>query len=359
MADADRLLSVEISKIVAWGDVVNREIDPDAVAELVDSIRDCGLNTPIRVRPISKYKSGVRTDAWELIAGQHRLEAVKVLGWTHIDANAEDTDDITAEMAMIDENLKRTDLDPPYRIYATSRRKELYELLHPEAVNGGDRRSSDRHNGELKPDRFTKATAKATGRAERSIQRDAQIGKTLGKETLKTSGTSLGNVTELEALANKDMPASVRDDLISRAAGGEKVSAKAYLAAKTPPRRQGLPRAVAPNEPTPEPEPSKANTIPVAEATEAAKQQWLAEMNALLDRAPKDWCDELILGRIEPLPARCRFRALNCPDRPAITTDCAIESDTSQRTEDTRLLCNRSSADNRALQNGTTQTLQP
>ena len=107
MATPDRLVSVEIAMIVPRDDVVNRAINHDAVAELVESIKDCGLNTPIRVRPISKYKSGVRTDAWELIAGQHRLEACRQLGWSHIDANAEDVDDVTAELAMIDENLRR------------------------------------------------------------------------------------------------------------------------------------------------------------------------------------------------------------------------------------------------------------
>lgn len=81
------------------------------------------------------------------------------------------------------------DLDPPYRFYVTTRRKMLYEILHPETVHGGDRgnqytggKAASRQNGDL-PDRFTAATAKATGRAERSIQRDAKIGKELGNDT--------------------------------------------------------------------------------------------------------------------------------------------------------------------------------
>ena len=109
----------------------------------------------------------------------------------------------------------------------TARRKFLYGILHPETEHGGDRKSSRNKCDLTAPpaDRFTKATAKATGRAERSIQLDAQIGKELGADILKTAGTSLGTVTELKALAEiKD--GKQRADLIARAAAGEKVSAR-------------------------------------------------------------------------------------------------------------------------------------
>ena len=280
MATPDRLVSVEIAMIVPRDDVVNRAINHDAVAELVESIKDCGLNTPIRVRPISKYKSGVRTDAWELIAGQHRLEACRQLGWSHIDANAEDVDDVTAELAMIDENLRRSDLDPPYRMHVTARRKFLYGILHPETEvgatggRGGKTKFDFAINAKSKTgpaDRFTKATAKATGRAERSIQLDAQIGKELGADILKTAGTSLGTVTELKALAEiKD--GKRRADLIARAAAGEKVSAR--------PASQPVPPKTA--EPAP-PQPPLAPASPTATANteDATITRLLHEIRAL------------------------------------------------------------------------------
>jgi hypothetical protein len=48
-------------------------------------------------------------------------------------------------------------------------------MKHPETANGGDRRS-DRQVGELKNrdvQRFTAATAAATGQSERAVQRDS------------------------------------------------------------------------------------------------------------------------------------------------------------------------------------------
>lgn len=52
------------------------------------------------------------------------------------------------------------------------RRKIAYEYLHPETKNGGDRGNqytggkAVRQIGELPPDRFTTATANATGHSE-------------------------------------------------------------------------------------------------------------------------------------------------------------------------------------------------
>ncbi|RVN04071.1 ParB/RepB/Spo0J family partition protein [Sinorhizobium meliloti] len=223
----DRLRTVELSKIHLRDDVVRRAISNEAVNELVESIKINGLITPIRVRPISKYLSGVRTDAWELIAGQHRVEAAKRLGWVEIDANTEDMDDTTAEMAMIDENLRRKECTAAELSYQTARRKELYELLFPTTANGGDRRSTSSQllRSENEVERFTLNTAKATGKSERAVQMAASIGKKLGKSALDLVGTSLDSITELDALAGiKDD--AVRNDLIDRAIAGEDVSAK-------------------------------------------------------------------------------------------------------------------------------------
>jgi ParB-like chromosome segregation protein Spo0J len=194
-----------------------------------------GLQHPITVR--------ARDGAYVLVAGGHRFAACGALNMQKIPANVVDLNSLEAELLEIDENLARNELSPAERKAATVRRKAIYEELHPETrstTQGGDgrRKETRRQLGdETVAERFTKQTAEATGRSERTIQRDAQHGRALGAETLdKIARTSLDREGEIDALAK--LPDAERESLVARAAAAELVSAK-------PPAQPAAP-AVAP-----------------------------------------------------------------------------------------------------------------
>ncbi len=65
-----------------------REVDPDAVQEMADSISKVGLLNPITV-----------DQDYTLIAGLHRLEAAKLLGWTEIECTVSGLEGLEAELA--------------------------------------------------------------------------------------------------------------------------------------------------------------------------------------------------------------------------------------------------------------------
>ena len=77
--------------------------DPDALAELVHSIREIGLLQPVVVREVG--------DHYELIAGERRLRASKEAGLTHIPSiiRATDDDDLLRDALL--ENLHRSNLN--------------------------------------------------------------------------------------------------------------------------------------------------------------------------------------------------------------------------------------------------------
>jgi ParB-like chromosome segregation protein Spo0J len=179
-----------------------RAVDPDAVARLKNSISVVGLQHPITV---AKRNGGYR-----LLAGAHRLTAFRELGMERISANVVELDDLHAELVELDENLARNDLSPAERSAAVARRKAIYETLHPETKHGAIGKGHELPKGAAKADRFSAATAAATGRSERAIQLDAQRGEVLGQETLaKVAHTSLDKGAELAALAN--LPAADRN----------------------------------------------------------------------------------------------------------------------------------------------------
>lgn len=199
-------------------------LDEATVTALAESMGRVGLINPVTVwRP-----TGVMP---ELIAGHHRLEAARRLGWEQISAFVIEGDDhdqqaaVGAEIRGIDENLIRRTLSDAERASMIARRKELYEIQHPETKNGGGaegiRGKPVRQIGDL--DRFTKEVAKVTGKSERAVQRDATRAKAIPRLP-ELVGTSLDKGIELDALAR--LEPEEQEEIIARATAGEAVSAR-------------------------------------------------------------------------------------------------------------------------------------
>src|SRR5574343_21952 len=93
-----------------------RDINEGRVAVLADSIKNIGLLQPIIV-----------TTDYHLVAGLHRTNAYKKLGYTTIPAVFKTYNSLDAELAEIDENLVRFELTDLERFIQVKRRKELYE----------------------------------------------------------------------------------------------------------------------------------------------------------------------------------------------------------------------------------------
>jgi ParB-like chromosome segregation protein Spo0J len=141
----DAIATIPLSLLRERAD--SRAIEPATITALTESIREIGLLAPITVRT-ARISDGVRwVDGYELIAGNHRVRAVKALGWTDIDAVVVALDDVDAELSMIAENLHRSELSALQRdeqiarwILLTEARRRTREVLpHPVAKPEGGR----------------------------------------------------------------------------------------------------------------------------------------------------------------------------------------------------------------------------
>ena len=80
-----------------------REFKDDALSELVASIRENGLLQPLVVRPAG--------EAWELVAGERRLRALKTLGWENAPVLVRELSDEQMLVVALVENLQREALN--------------------------------------------------------------------------------------------------------------------------------------------------------------------------------------------------------------------------------------------------------
>lgn len=175
-----------------------RAVDETAVKGLAESLAEVGLEHPV-----------VLTEDLRLVAGAHRIAAALLLGWKEIEATVKRYDKVDEEIAEIDENLKRRDLEASERAIHVGRRKELYEKKHPGArhVNtrgggpGRGKKKTDPETGSVSA--FVDDTAKRTGKSRASVSEEAKIYKDLGADTLSAlHGTKVGaNKSELKRLA--------------------------------------------------------------------------------------------------------------------------------------------------------------
>ncbi len=98
-------LQLPISQVESYSSQPRKQFDPEALADLADSIRRHGIIQPLTVRKLS---SGY----YQIIAGERRWRAARMAGLTQVPAVVIEADDRKAmELAMI-ENLQREDLNP-------------------------------------------------------------------------------------------------------------------------------------------------------------------------------------------------------------------------------------------------------
>lgn len=190
-----------------------RGTTPGQVTALATSIAEVGLLSPITVYARPVIRAGIEVQGWGIVAGLHRLEACRSLGWTEIPAHIVPLDDLHRQLAECDENICGTKLSPVERALFTRRRKHAYEALHPQTRKGTNQHT--RVGKDCQPS-FADDTAARTGHAARTVRLDAARGERIDGAVLSDiKGTAEDTGRTLDALAAvpKDQQAAELDRL--------------------------------------------------------------------------------------------------------------------------------------------------
>jgi ParB-like nuclease domain len=217
MSNCHQVVRIAIGSIAIAERV--RAIRPQTVDALARTMREQGLLQPIVVRP--REEGGY----W-LVAGVHRAEAAKKLGWTEIDCTVfADMAADAAGLAELDENLVRADLSAAERALHIGKRKALHEKMHGKAKANCARAANKRMGrdvGAKSAVTFSKTTAQKTGQSERKVQLEAHRAAKV-VVLAEIVGTCLDTGAEIDALAM--LPEEQQRRLAEAAKRGEKISA--------------------------------------------------------------------------------------------------------------------------------------
>ncbi|PCJ92467.1 MAG: chromosome partitioning protein ParB [Porticoccaceae bacterium] len=105
-----------------------RDIHPDALEDLANSIRAQGVMQPIIVRPVG-------IDRYEIIAGERRWRAAQQVGLDTIPALIRDVSDESAIAMALIENIQREDLNAIEEAQALIRLQQEFELTQQQVAD--------------------------------------------------------------------------------------------------------------------------------------------------------------------------------------------------------------------------------
>ncbi|KAB2679766.1 ParB/RepB/Spo0J family partition protein [Brucella pseudintermedia] len=214
----------------------HRNADGAKVAEIAKSIAEVGLMNPpaVCIRDEIVMDDGELCDGVAvLIYGRHRLAALKMNGEEYVECVVHDVDDLHAELMEIDENLARSELSPAEEAAHIARRKVVWEDIRSGRIQSGEilpieSKREDGRGHRQKEFAAEVAAVVGAGRNPESVKRDVNLkisrAEKLGHDIQRIVGTSLDKGVEMDALIG--LPDDERENLISRAERGEKVSAR-------------------------------------------------------------------------------------------------------------------------------------
>ncbi len=104
-----------------------RDMEPESLQELADSIRVQGVMQPITVRSISDKK-------YEIIAGERRWRATQIAGLDDIPVIIKNVNDETAIAMALIENIQREDLNPIEEAASLQRLQQEFDLTQQEVA---------------------------------------------------------------------------------------------------------------------------------------------------------------------------------------------------------------------------------
>mgnify|MGYP001623286475 FL=1 len=111
VVNEESAMEIDIASIHPFAGHPFKVIDDDKMQDLVESVRENGVITPVLIRP-------AKNNQYEMISGHRRMHAAELAGLSTIPAIVRDMTDDEAVIAMVDANIQREELLPSEKAFA-------------------------------------------------------------------------------------------------------------------------------------------------------------------------------------------------------------------------------------------------
>ncbi|MGO5314464.1 ParB/RepB/Spo0J family partition protein [Bilifractor sp. LCP21S3_A7] len=170
--EKDATTEIRIDQIYPFENHPFKVLDDDKMEELVESIKENGVLSPVLVRPDDE-------GGYEMISGHRRMHAAKLAGLTTIPAIIKPMTNDEATIVMVDSNMQREEILPSERAFALKmkldamrRQGSRVDLTSGPDVQSMNLTETSRHDVEKSRESWSsEAVGRSMGMGGRQVQR--------------------------------------------------------------------------------------------------------------------------------------------------------------------------------------------
>ena len=175
---------IETERISTFKNHPFKVIDDERMEELVESVREVGVLTPVLVRKSS-------ADTYEMLSGHRRLRASEIAGVKKIPARVLDLDDDDAAIFVVDSNIQREEILPSEKAFA-------YRMKLEAMARKAGRKRKDSEEKDQKPYKADLEMSQDVGDSRAKIRRFIRLTKLISPLLDRVDRKELGFLIGVE-----------------------------------------------------------------------------------------------------------------------------------------------------------------
>ena len=160
VVNEESAMEIEIDKIKPFAGHPFKVIDDEKMQDLVESIKEFGVLTPVLIRPD-------QNEGYEMISGHRRMHAALQAGLITVPAIVREMTDDEAVIAMVDANIQREELLPSEKAFAYKMKLAAMKRQAGRPSKNNSGQNDQKLNGVVSRD----VLAEQVGESSKQIQR--------------------------------------------------------------------------------------------------------------------------------------------------------------------------------------------